>query len=543
MATDLPSTTPTLRPSAAPPPPAVTEPSAQVGVASKPMLFAGLLAEANATPPLPGFDRPRVGGAAAYAPIALPPTGAAAPGAPTDAAAGTSLPLEDPARLGAARGSGPGVARASGPGTAGAPKGALEHLLVPPSTGRGPALGGAAGAAPGDAPRVAGPRGGGSFVALASGPPTPAATEGRTLGQYRVLAEIGSGGMAIVYKALQPALDRLVALKELRHELTHDAQIVARFEREATSLATLQHGNIVHIYDFIRDGDGAFIVMEFVEGLDLFDLLHSAGRLPPEVAAAIALQLAEGLEYAHYRGIIHRDVKPSNLLISKMGEVKIMDFGIARDPGRSELTQVGMALGTPAYMAPEQIRGDVTDARSDQFAAGIVLYEMLSGHKPWGDGEGTTVARKILYDEPTPLARHVPDAPLPLVRIVERCLAKEPDKRFGSTHELRRALADYLADEVTIDVRQRVVIYLRNRGLITDGDASSFVHPAALFDGVMRRRDLGLPSESAKDWLRPLVVAAVVGLVAAIGVGWWGADRLARAPGPLAGGRPTLELR
>jgi serine/threonine protein kinase len=508
--TDQPSTAPTVRPSGDPPPPAATEPGPQVGVASKPSLFAGLLAEANATPPLPGLERPRVGGAAAYAPIALPPNGP-----------------EAAARAGAA-----------GPG--GAPKGALQHLLVPPGTGRGPAVGAAP---PGEAPRVAGPRGGGSFVALAASPPAPASPEGRTLGQYRVLAEIGSGGMAIVYKALQPALDRLVALKELRHELTHDAQIVARFEREATSLATLQHGNIVHIYDFIRDGDGAFIVMEFVEGLDLFDLLHSAGRLPPEVAAAIALQLAEGLEYAHYRGIIHRDVKPSNLLISKMGEVKIMDFGIARDPGRSELTQVGMALGTPAYMAPEQIRGDVTDARSDQFAAGIVLYEMLSGHKPWGDGEGTTVARKILYDEPAPLTRHVPDAPLPLVRIVERCLAKEPDKRFGTTHELRRALADYLAAEVTIDVRQRVVIYLRNRGLITDGDASSFVHPAALFDGVMRRRDLGLPSESAKDWLRPLVFAAAFGLLAAIAAGWWGAERLARAPGPLAGGRPTLELR
>lgn len=354
----------------------------------------------------------------------------------------------------------------------------------------------------------------------------------RQLGAYRILGELGSGGMAVVYKAVQPALDRMVAIKELRHEYVSDRQIMARFEREATSLATLQHGNIVHIYDFISDGGGAYIVMEFVEGIDLFDLLHQTGRLAPDVAAVIAFQLAEGLAYAHYRGIIHRDVKPSNLLISKMGEVKIMDFGIARDPGRSDLTQVGMALGTPAYMAPEQIRGDKIDFRADIFAFGIVLYEMTTGKKPWGDDDGTAVARKILYEEFTPPTVYVPDLPVELVQIITTCLAKDPEKRFASAYHLRRALGDYLSRELAIDHRQRVVVFLRNRGIITEGEASSFVHGQVLYDGVLRRKDLGLRSVSSAELTRPLIFAHGLAVLALFGLLAFGLAKKSDEPRP-----------
>jgi len=358
----------------------------------------------------------------------------------------------------------------------------------------------------------------------------------RQLGAYRILGELGSGGMAVVYKAVQPALDRMVAIKELRHEYVSDRQIMARFEREATSLATLQHGNIVHIYDFIADGGGAYIVMEFVEGIDLFDLLHQTGRLAPDVAAVIAFQLAEGLAYAHYRGIIHRDVKPSNLLISKMGEVKIMDFGIARDPGRSDLTQVGMALGTPAYMAPEQIRGDKIDFRADIFAFGIVLYEMTTGKKPWGDDDGTAVARKILYEEFTPPTVYVPDLPVELVQIISTCLAKDPEKRFASAYHLRRALGDYLSRELAIDHRQRVVVFLRNRGIITEGEASSFVHGQVLYDGVLRRKDLGLRAVSSAELTRPLIFAHGLAVLALFGLLAFGLAKKTDEP------RPTVKM-
>ena len=368
----------------------------------------------------------------------------------------------------------------------------------------------------------------------------------RKLGAYKILGELGSGGMAVVYKALQPALDRLVAIKELRPELMADKQIAARFEREATSLATLQHGNIVHIYDFIREPDGAYIVMEYVEGIDLFDLLHDVGKVPPDVGATIALQLAEGLEYAHYRGIIHRDVKPSNVLISKSGEVKIMDFGIARDPGRSDLTQIGMALGTPAYMAPEQIRGDKTDFRADLFALGIVLYEMLTGQKPWGDDSGgTTIARKVLYEEPTPPTQHVPDLPLALVHIMGTCLAKDPARRYKTTHDLRRELAAYLAHEISIDARQRLVVFLRNRGSITEGEASSFAHASVLYDGVLRRRDLGLPTVPLRALMQPLAVANGLGFWAIVGALALASQASTSFPGrilPLPKERPTIQI-
>ena len=233
------------------------------------------------------------------------------------------------------------------------------------------------------------------------------------MGPYNVVDEIGAGGMAVVYEAIQPSLDRRVAIKVLRPEYMHDRQIATRFEREAAALAAMQHGNIVHVYDFVVEANRAYIVMEYVDGIDLFDILAEAKRVPPEVAALIARGMSEGLAHAHHRGIIHRDIKPSNILVSKMGEVKIMDFGIARDPGKSDLTQVGLAVGTPAYMAPEQIRGDRIDFRTDLFAVGIVLYEMLSGEKPWTEEEGRAITIKVLDEPMQPLREVAPDVPAP----------------------------------------------------------------------------------------------------------------------------------
>ncbi|HSI06635.1 MAG TPA: serine/threonine-protein kinase, partial [Myxococcota bacterium] len=198
--------------------------------------------------------------------------------------------------------------------------------------------------------------------------------EGKKIGAYSVISEIGSGGMAVVYKAEQPALNRLVAIKELRKELATDLSLVTRFEREAKSVAALAHQNIVHIYDFLSRANSMYIVMEFVEGIDVYDLIGRVGRLPPEIASIIALQAARALEYAHYRGVVHRDFKPSNLMITKQGEVKLMDFGIARDIANDDLTRPGTAIGTPAYMSPEQIMGERVDFRSDVFSFGIVLY-------------------------------------------------------------------------------------------------------------------------------------------------------------------------
>jgi serine/threonine-protein kinase len=379
------------------------------------------------------------------------------------------------------------------------PPSVKSSLPPPPVASTAPGVGASASAA-------SPPAGSDASSSSTSTSTAAAPSEGRTIGGYRVLGELGSGGMAVVYKAVQPTLDRLVAIKELRTEFVHDPQIAKRFEREATSLAALQHGNIVHIYDFVHDFDSAYIVMEYVEGIDLFDLLVAVGRLPPDVAAIVALQLAEALEYAHYRGIIHRDIKPSNILISKVGEVKIMDFGIARDPGRADLTQVGMALGTPAYMAPEQIRGDKIDFRADVFAFGIVLYEMLTGSKPWGEDEGVTVSRKVLNDDYVPVTARNPDVPPALAQIIEICLRKMPAQRYRSTHDLRRAVEEYVAREVPVDPRQRLVVCLKNRKVIPENEARSVVPEPILNDATFRRRDLGLAGPSPRELLRPVAI-------------------------------------
>src|SRR5207248_4005977 len=177
---------------------------------------------------------------------------------------------------------------------------------------------------------------------------------------YRDLVTLGSGGMATVYKARQESLDRFVAIKELREDLARDPSIVERFEREAKFAARLQHPSIVHVYDFFKEEGAYYIVMEYVEGTDLGGVLKKLGALPPEIAAAIALRLVRALEHAHRNQVVHRDIKPGNVLISRSGDLKLSDFGIAKNPFdvKADLTRTGQAVGTPSYMSTEQIVGD-----------------------------------------------------------------------------------------------------------------------------------------------------------------------------------------
>ncbi|MBI5509837.1 MAG: protein kinase [Deltaproteobacteria bacterium] len=327
---------------------------------------------------------------------------------------------------------------------------------------------------------------------------------GKKIGIFNVLSEIGSGGMAVVYKAEQPSLGRLVAVKELRRELATDPSIITRFEREAKSVAALAHQNIVHIYDFITRGDSMFIAMEYVEGIDLYDLMSKVDRLPPDIAAIIALQAARALEYAHYRGVVHRDFKPSNLMITKQGEIKLMDFGIARDEAFDDLTRPGTALGTPAYMSPEQILGERVDFRSDLFSFGIVLYQMVTGQKPFADDDTKSVLQRILNDPFEKPRRLYPDIPLKLQGIVRRCLEKRPDRRYKSTEALRRELEDFVAGKVRINYNGRLVIFLRNRNLISDSEAKTYVRDEELKSSVAFATDTGAIDARAVV-IRPLL--------------------------------------
>ena len=295
------------------------------------------------------------------------------------------------------------------------------------------------------------------------------------IGNCRILGEIGSGGMAVVYRAVQEPLGREVAIKSLKPSIAVDSGFAKRFEREAHFMASLQHENILHVYDFTKDRGTMHIIMEYVQGIDLYDLLELTPRLPVDIAAVIALQVARALDYAHFRGVIHRDIKPANVMISKHGEVKLMDFGIARDDKLSDLTETGTGLGTPSYMSPEQILGDKLDFRSDVFSLGIVLYQMVTGQKPFVEDDARTVMQKIRLDRYASPRKLNPKVPRSLERIMARCMEKMPANRYPTTQGLIDDLMDFLSSRVPINHNARVVMYLRDVGVVTEDEADEIL--------------------------------------------------------------------
>jgi len=295
------------------------------------------------------------------------------------------------------------------------------------------------------------------------------------IGNCRILGEIGSGGMAVVYRAVQEPLGRVVAIKSLKPSIAVDSGFAKRFEREAHFMAALQHENILHVHDFIKDRGTMHIIMEYVQGIDLYDLLEITPRLPVDIAAIIALQVARALDYAHFRGVIHRDIKPANIMISKHGEVKLMDFGIARDDKLSDLTETGTGLGTPSYMSPEQILGDKLDFRSDIFSLGIVLYQMSTGQKPFVEDDARTVMQKIRLDRYVSPRKLNPFVPRSLEHIMARCMEKMPANRYPTTQALIDDLMDFLSSRVPINHNARVVMYLRELGVVSEEEADEIL--------------------------------------------------------------------
>ncbi|WP_298692247.1 serine/threonine-protein kinase [uncultured Sphingomonas sp.] len=265
------------------------------------------------------------------------------------------------------------------------------------------------------------------------------------LGRYRIDARIGEGAMAEVFRAHDTGIDRVVAIKALKPEYRRDPEIARRFLREATAAGTLSHAHIATIYD-VGEADGvAYIAMELVAGRPLDEVLKAQGRMPYERVLALGAQMADALAYAHARGIVHRDVKPSNILLSDDGlTAKLLDFGVARigDTDSSQLvrTQVGQMIGTPRYMSPEQALGLPVDHRSDLFSLGIVLYEMVTG-KPAFAGAGlATLVLQIAQAQPDPVERSAADCPKGLRFIIDKLLAKKPERRFASGDQLAQAL-------------------------------------------------------------------------------------------------------
>ena len=360
--------------------------------------------------------------------------------------------------------------------------------------------------------------------------------EGTTLGKYEIRSIIGRGAIGTVYEGWDPILARKVAVKTLPlltvDEEGREKQV--RFLREARAAASLYHPNIVAVYDYGETDRLAYIVMELISGRPLDAVLEHGARLPPAEAAAIMDGLLAGLQHSHERGVVHRDIKPANIVLSSSGAVKITDFGIAHLES-SDMTRVGSVMGTPAYMAPEQVLGEAVDARTDIYAAGVVLYQMLLGRRPF-EGGTASIMHKIVNAQPN-LQGNLLDGSLPgLVAVLGKALAKNPDDRYASARELARALHAELgaagpmppgyADDATLVAAPEPLSGAHRSGTRSGtgtaaiaradtGTASGVVAPAPAPPHVL---EAASPRAARK---LPLASAALIGAFLLGGVGWW----------------------
>ncbi len=287
---------------------------------------------------------------------------------------------------------------------------------------------------------------------------------------FQVEEVLSRGSTTTVYRAFQHSLKRKVLIKELHRDLFREMDILERFRREAEVCALISHENIVDIYDCSTTGDRIFLVMEFVEGYSLADLIKSHPKIPLNVALAVMIQTLRGLDYAHSRSVIHRDLKPSNILIARDGRVKITDFGLALFEGSPTITQPGAVVGTPAYISPEAISGGSVTLRSDLFSLGATFYQLLTSEKVFYSEHFSESLKKVLSFHPPPLYTFRADLPDELDRIVQRMLEKQPAKRWSSAGEIITAL-DQKALLVSLgDAKQEIRRFLEHP-LVSTGDA------------------------------------------------------------------------
>ncbi|WP_144300180.1 serine/threonine-protein kinase, partial [Elioraea rosea] len=271
------------------------------------------------------------------------------------------------------------------------------------------------------------------------------------LGKYEIEKAIGKGAAGTVWRARDPVIDRIVAIKTVKLE-AHDAEAaeeIARFKREAQAAGRLSHPNIVAVYDYGEQGDLAYIVMEHVDGGSLKNRLDAGERLPLPQVARVMDELLAALAHAHEKGVVHRDIKPANMMLTRSGQVKVADFGIARIES-STMTQAGTVLGTPAYMSPEQFRGEPVDARTDLYSAGVVLYQLLTGDKPF-EGNLTAIMHKVLNVDPPRPSEIAGSVPAALDAVVRRAMAKRPGERFETATAFRQALAEAMREGAAPD--------------------------------------------------------------------------------------------
>ena len=267
---------------------------------------------------------------------------------------------------------------------------------------------------------------------------------GRSVGDYRLTRVLGEGGMGVVFEGYHERLEQQVAVKMLHPSLMMDRQAHSRFVREAQALARLNHPNIVRLLNFLNTDDGCFIVMEFVDGRTIEEVMASTGLVPAKQAAEYFVQVLAAVRYAHSLGIIHRDIKPPNICVLEGGQVKLLDFGTAKVLGAQALTQDRMTIGTLVYMSPEQVCGRPLDFRSDIYSLGVTIYEMVTGKLPHESDDEMDLIQQIVNAAAPPPSQHYPYVPKALEAIILRAIQKNPAKRFQSAEEFLLAIRDYM---------------------------------------------------------------------------------------------------
>jgi len=308
--------------------------------------------------------------------------------------------------------------------------------------------------------------------------PTERLQKGSTVaGRYQILEELGRGGMGVVYKAKDTKLKRTVALKFLPPELTHISEIKERFMREAQAAAALDHPNICTVYEFDEAEEKTFISMAYIEGQSLKKTIES-GPLELDEGLRIATQVAEGLQEAHNRGVVHRDIKSANIMVTEKGQSKVMDFGLARIAGGTLVTKEGATMGTIAYMSPEQARGEEVDNRTDIWSLGVVLYEMFGGQLPFKGEHDQAVVYSILKEKPKPVTDLRSEIPMAIGQVVDKALEKDPDNRYQEIEELVDDLKSIsegiVPEEIKVRLRKAKLLK-RKRAILYAGIAGLFI--------------------------------------------------------------------